>query len=519
MANKSITMLQIRRILQLLKEGVSKREISRITKISRNTIDLYAGKFVASGSSLEELCSLTEGELSERFINPVKSTVVDSRSEDLELRMKFLLGELRRTGVTRDLLWREYLAEVPEGYGYSQFCDRLSVHLERSELVMHFDHEPGKLVQFDFAGDNFTYPDATTGEIFSLPVLVFVLPYSGYTYVEVLPNAGQEQVFKAMGNCMDYFGGVPISAKSDNMKQFVAKSNRYEPAFNELCEQWAFHYGVALVAARVRKPRDKPSVEKGVDLAYKRLYAPLRNDVFYGLADVNNSFRLQLDIHNRLPMQKRTYSRYDRFIQDEQPKLRALPADSFIIKHTAEAKVQKNYHVILGEDWHQYSVPYQHHGKQVTIVYDCTEVEIYLDRKRIALHKRNYQRHGYTTLKEHMPEKHRQYHEMRGWDGPCFLKKADEIGPSAREAIDRILSSKVFTEQTYNSCLGIFRLAGTYGNGRMEAACKRALSGNHVSYRVMNNILVNNLDQLSLPEPTLFSLPIHENLRGPEAYT
>ena len=87
---------------------------------------------------------------------------------------------------------------------------------------------------------------------------------------------------------MDYFGGVPISAKSDNMKQVVTKSNRYEPAFNELCEQWAFHYGIALVAARVRKPRDKPSVEKGVDLAYKRLYAPLRNDVFYGLADVNN---------------------------------------------------------------------------------------------------------------------------------------------------------------------------------------------------------------------------------------
>jgi len=519
MANKPISMLQIKRILQLLNEGISKREINRLTKASRNTIDLYAEKFTTSGSTLEELCLLSEGALSERFINPVKPTALDPRSEDLESRMNYFLGELRRTGVTRDLLWREYLKEVPDGYGYSQFCDRISIHLERSELVMHFDHEPAKLVQFDFAGDNFTFGDATTGEILSLPVLVFVLPYSGYTYVEVLPNAGQEQVFRAMGNCMDYFGGVPISAKSDNMKQLVTKSNRYEPAFNELCEQWAFHYGIALVAARVRKPRDKPSVEKGVDLAYKRLYAPLRNDVFYGLADVNNRFRLQLDVHNSLPMQKRTYSRYDRFVQDEKPRLHALPADSFIIKHTAEAKVQKNYHVILGEDWHQYSVPYQYHGKQVTIVYDCTEVEIYLDRKRIALHKRNYQRHGYTTLKEHMPEKHRQYHEMRGWDGPYFLRKADEIGPAAKETIDRILASKVFTEQTYNSCLGIFRLAVTYGNGRMESACKRALSGNHASYRIINNILVNNLDLLSLPESTLFSLPSHENLRGAEAYT
>ncbi len=519
MANKPKTMLQVRRILQLLKEGTSKRQVAKIMHISRNTVDTYTNKFSTTGKSLEELYSLSEGDLCALITTqPKQISPNDPRSEDIESRMSYFLGELKKRGVTRELLWREYLQEVPDGYSYSQFCDRLSVYLERSELVMHFDHKPAYQVQFDFAGGKFTCVDTETGELTSYPVLVFVLPYSGFTYAEALPNASQEQVFKAMNNCLQYLEGVPGCARSDNMKQFVYKSNRYEPVFSELCNQWALHYNITLMATRVGKPKDKPSVEKGVDLTYKRLYAPLRNMRFSGLNEINHHFRKQLEIHNRLPMQKREQSRYDVFTRDEKPLLKPLPMELFEIKHTTKAKVQKNYHVILGEDWHQYSVPYQLHGKRVTIIYDSSEVEIYLDRNRVALHRRSYRRHGYTTLKEHMPEKHRRYHEMLGWDGPYFLKQAGKIGINTREAFQLILNSKVFTEQTYNSCLGILRLANQYGDERVEAACRRALAGNHVTYRIVNNILSNNMDQLPLSEPTLFTLPEHENLRGAKTY-
>ncbi len=56
---------------------------------------------------------------------------------------------------------------------------------------------------------------------------------------------------------MNYFGGVPNSVKTDNMKQIVKKSDRYEPSFDELAQQWSLHYGTTMMAARVRKPRVK----------------------------------------------------------------------------------------------------------------------------------------------------------------------------------------------------------------------------------------------------------------------
>jgi hypothetical protein len=209
----------------------------------------------------------------------------------------------------------------------------------------------------------------------------------------------------------------------------------------------------------------------------------------------------------------------DRFIQDEKPILKPLPEEPFILKHTSMAKVQKNYHVILGEDWHQYSVPDQYIGKQTKIIYDSDEVEIYLGLQRIAAHKRDYRRHGYTTLKEHMPEKHKKYQETKGWDADFFLRKGKELGKCSFEIMRRILESKTFTEQAYNACLGLLRLSDRYGKDRLENACKRATGSPRVSYRLIDNILSNNLDKQIEDQTELFtSISDHENLRGPQAY-
>ena len=384
---------------------------------------------------------------------------------------------------------------------------------------MHFDHKPGERVQIDFAGKHLSYIDNLTGEIISCPVLVCVLPYSGYSYVEALPSASQEHLFSALGRCMSFFGGVPQNALSDNMKQFVFKSNRYEPLFSITCEQWSVYYSTSLSATRVAKPKDKPSVENLVHLTYMRIYAPIRNQIFYSLRELNEQILKYLHQHNRMPLQKRSYSRYERFVEEELPLLRALPSEPFIIKHTASAKVQKNYHIIMGEDWHQYSVPYQYIGKETKLVYDCDEVEIYLGLKRIAIHKRNYRKHDYTTLPEHMPEKHKKYHETRGWDTDYFLGKAKDIGENSFVIMDRILKARTFTEQAYRACQGLLRLSTLYGNDRFENACKRAVAAHRVNYGLINDILKNNLDLQTEDPLDLFTyIPDHGNIRGPEAY-
>ena len=181
------------------------------------------------------------------------------------------------------------------------------------------------------------------------------------------------------------------------------------------------------------------------------------------------------------------------------------------------AKVQKNYHVILGEDWHQYSVPHEHIGKQIKIIYDSTEVEIYLGLKRIAIHRRSYRRHGYTTLPEHMPERHQRYLEMRGWDADYFIKRAARIGENTAWVIEKVLSSKSFPEQTYNACLGILSYEKKYSPERLESACKRAYGSPVINYKIISNILKNNQDKQNVTQLEI-RLPEHENIRGAGTY-
>lgn len=512
-------MLQIRRILQLLEKGYSKRKIASVLHSGRHTVDQYLLRIAQSGKSNSQLLKLNDAELGALLYSKKEDIVPDARYIDLMSRVDYIRRELTRTGVTRQRLWQEYKEEVPEGYSYSQFCEHLSAFGRKNAATMHFEHRPAERLQIDFAGKQLSYVDPSTGEVITCPVLVCVLPYSGYSYVEALPTAGQEYLFAALGRCLSYFGGVPQMALSDNMRQYVKKSNRYEPVFSDICEQWALHYNIELTATRVAKPKDKPSVENMVHIAYMRVYAPIRNDIFHSLDELNQSIMACLDRHHAIPMQKHTYSRMERFEEEEKPLLRALPTEPFVIKHVAKAKVQKNYHVILGEDWHQYSVPWQYIGKQVKIIYDIEEVEIYLNLSRIAVHKRNARKHGYSTMEEHMPEKHKKYQQTKGWDTDYFLGKSREIGECSSQVMARVLRSKVFTEQTYNACLGLLRLSERFGSDRFEMACKRALTAPRITYGLVNNILTNNLDKQNEEQMQLFStIPDHENIRGAKAY-
>jgi transposase len=289
--------------------------------------------------------------------------------------------------------------------------------------------------------------------------------------------------------------------------------------FTEVMQQWALHYNITLLATRVAKPKDKAAVENEVKIAYQRIYAPLRDEVFKSIKELNTAIQKQVVQHNEKLLQLKDHSRLQLFTQQEKPLLQALPEYSFILKHQVQAKVQKNYHITLGENYHHYSVPYQYIGKQVNVVYDTDIVEVYYQHQRIALHPRRYKKHEFTTVKEHMPTGHQQFFEQQGWTPVYFLEQAIRIGPAVHQYLDEVLKTRAFTEQTYNACRGILRLHDQYGTTRLESACARALTGTVFNYRTIQNILIANHDQLtSQQELDLFRLPEHPNLRGPDAY-
>ena len=521
MANKLTSMQTLRTIMQLAGRSLSQRAIARQLNLSRNTVGHYLQQVDATQIAINTLQAMDDAALAALLYPPNTIAVSqDKRHSHFCKQVPYLLAELKRTGVTRQLLWLEYISQYPEGYRYSQFCFHLKEQRAIVSPAFLNHYKPAETMMVDFAGDPLHYINKETGEQIACPVLVCVLPYSNYTYVQVLPKATLPYMIAALNKALLYFKGAPLALKTDNMKQVVAKGNRYEPTFTDLMQQWSLYYNIDLVAARPFKPKDKAPVENHVKIVYNRLYAPLRNQEFFSLEALNEAMYQRLELHNDKHFQGKSYSRSIQFKDEEQPHLKPLPNYDFEIKHSASAKVQKNYHVTLGEDWHHYSVPHSYLGKQVTVIYDTQFVEIYLNHQRIAIHKRSVKRHDYTTNKEHMPDNHRHYKEQRqGWDGDYFLRQVANIGPHTQAYVAGMLKARSFTEQTFNACRGIMRLSKDYTAVRLEAACGRALPSGFYTYKTIANILKNNLDSEQVTTQTmLFQLPKHDNIRGSDAY-
>jgi transposase len=520
MAGTTITMLNIRTILQTKLRGLSDRKTAHRAGISRNTLKTYLERLQAVNTDFGELLKLSDAELSEIAFCPADTQIPpDGRKAALLVHLDLVLPQLGKNGVTRYLLWQEYLLKHPAGYGYTQFCEHFSLLLMRSHLTMHFEHKAGEQMMVDFAGDRLRYIDKETGEVVYCETLVCVLPHSGFTFVMALASQKQEDFCYGIVQALAFLGGVPRSLLFDNFKSAVIRSDRYEPKINELLEQLAVHYGTTIMATRPGKPKDKATVENAVLNAYRRIYAPLRHREFFSLSELNKAVWEQLEVHNAKHFQNKPYSRQDVFLEREQALLGPLPSVAFEVIRVVSAKVQMNYHVLLGQDKHFYSVPFAYVGKTAVVHYSSTTVEVYIDHRRVAFHQRNRKPHQYSTVESHMPEAHRRYNDSQGWDKEYFLQKARAIGPCTESAVQRCLDSRTFIQQSYNTCKGILRLATQHGPERLEAACKMAQPAPTITYRFLDNILRNRTDLINhqhAEQPTLFS--DHENLRGAAHY-
>lgn len=517
MAAQTIQMLQIRRIIQLLQSNASVSSISRQCQISRPTVRVYREQIARSQLDYAALMLLDDLALS-NLIHEPQVNGSDPRLVVFKNLLPDILKELSKTGVTKQLLWQEYRVNHPDGYGYSQFCSHLWQYEQQGEVVMHFTYTPGEKLMIDFAGKKITIRNSK-GEEKTYEVFIATFPFSGFTYSEGINNQRQGNLLKVMEDALIYFGGVPRVIIPDNMKSSVTKPDRYEPELTVLMQQFCLHYNTSIMPARPRKPKDKPSVEKAVHLAYERIYAPLRNKTFESLEELNEAILEQLDAHHTRPFRRGDQNRQTLFTEQEKPALEPLPSSRMEIKKTVSAKVQRNYHVVLGQDWHFYSVPFEHVGKQVDIIYTEQTVEIYLKQSRIAIHKRVRTKNGYCTLHEHMPVNHQEYVRQKGWNPDYFRSEAKKISPETEQVISKVLESRQFYEQTYNACIGILRLSGKYTSERLTAACTLALQANAVTYRFISNVLKNNTDKRLQQKETPVSLfDQHENLRGPQAY-
>lgn len=513
MANTQIDMRKIKQIFKLYSEGVSKRKISLITGLSRNTVTKYIDFFKRYKLTNYEVWAMTLEELNNLF----KSDQKDKSPQLLTLEKYFPYfdKELRKTGVTKELLWQEYNIKHPDGYKITQFRYWYREWAKEVSPVMHFTHKAGDKLFIDFTGKKLSIVDRHTGEIQDLEVFVCVLGSSQYTYVEACESQKKEDFMACVENALWFYGGVPEALVPDNLRAAVTKSSRYEPKVNEDFADFAAYYETAVLPARAYKPRDKAIVENAVRIIYTRVFAPLRNETFYSRSELNKAILEQLKSHNDMSFRGRDYSRHSLFEEIEKHQLKALPSKRYEIKRSAKATVHKNSHIYFGKDKHYYSVPYQHIGKQVKVIYSDSTVEVYHQQELLTVHTRTKQKYGYTSIKEHMPSHHRFVSE---WSSEKFIQWAAQIGDYCKALIIKILNKKQHPEQSYKSCLGILHLAKKVGNVRLDNACKRALDYGAHNYNIIERILKNGWDTLDEDVEQQPDIPSHNNIRGSNYY-
>lgn len=511
MAQKPITMEQLKQILQLKNDGIGIREIARRTCMSRNSVRKYLSKLDTPAADLSPKDLADKAYDNEQLQNNTQ------RKLQLFDHFKYAESELAKTGVTRLLLWKEYLLNHPNGYAYSQYCDLFKQYLKHKDVSMHLEYNAADIMMIDFAGKKQYYVDTSTGERIECEVFVAILPFSGLIFCLAVPSQKTHDFAACINAMLLFFAGVAATILCDNLRTAVTRSDRYEPVFTDLCYQLSEHYGTTFSAARPYSPKDKAMVEQAVRIVYAHVYAPLRNREFTSLKALNNAMQEQLWLLNNKPYKNTPYSRLYFYEQQERPLLKPLPSEPFAPKKVTILTVQRNYHVQLREDCLYYSVPYQYVGRKVKVLYDSRVVEVYYDNARIALHIRKPHAKAYTTIADHMPPHHRHIQEIKGFNKEDLLKQAERIGVNTLKAASLILENSIYIEQNYKSCFGMLMLQKKYGIPRLEAACGRVLQGSRINYTMIKNILERGLDkQLSILDEQ--PIPPHDNIRGKDNY-
>lgn len=514
MATKRLSMRQTREILrQKFLLGRSHRDIAGSLGISVGAVGMAVSRARIAGVDWPQVETLADDVLDARLYRRAPLPTGDRPVPD----GAYLDTELRKPGVTLQLLHEEYLQQHPTtGYRYTQFCGIYTRWRERHRLTMRQHHRAGEKFFVDYSGKRPSYIDPVSGEVVPVELFVGVLGASNFTYAEATRTQQGPDWIASHERAFTFLGGVPEAVVCDCLKSGVVTPCRYEPGLQRTYEDLIQHYGAVILPTRPHAPRDKAKIESGVLVAQRWILARLRHETFFSLEALNARIAELLDDLNRRTMRLYRASRRELFERLDQPALRPLPPTPFVYGEWKVARVNIDYHLEL--HGHYYSVPFPLVHEAVDVRFTTTTVEIFHRGVRVAAHQRSHVRGGHTTIAAHMPKAHQAHLE---WTPSRILEWGQAIGPETHALVDAILNDRPHPEQGYRSCLGLFRLGRRYGTARLEAACARARAVGARSYRQVDAMLKRGLDRTPLPVQTSLVLTPaipHAHLRGPEYY-
>jgi transposase len=480
--------------------------------VSTGVVDKAVCRARAAGLSWAEIDGLPESELEAKLYGTGKAS---GRSDRAQPDPVYMHQELKRVGVTLELLHLEYLQEHPDGYRYTQYCEAYRRWRARKPMWMRQTHKVGEKTFTDYSGKRPRIIDASSGEVVEVELFVAALGASSYTFVEATRTQRIEDWLSSHIRMVEFFGGVTTMVVPDQLRSAVAIPCRYEPGITRSYAQWAQHYGTAIVPARPSKPKDKAKVEVTVQVAQRWILARLRNETFFSLTALNARIAELREDLNARPM--RAYggaSRRELFERLDESALRPLADTRFEIAEWGEARVNRDYHFEVRK--HLYSVPHGLLGERIETRCSGTVVEGFLRGHRVCCHIRDDTPFQHTTDPSHMPEQHR--HHADGVDS--VLAWAQTVGPWSVAMVNAIIKANVIREQGFRSARGLQRIGERYGAERIEAACERAVGFGARSYKPVERILRLGRETTTDPRAAADESPgiSHENVRGPGYY-
>ncbi len=509
MPGKRVSMRKTREVLRLHYElKLGQRQIARSACLSQSTVHDYLERFAASGLKWPLPSGMTETELEAAlFPAPPKTSEAVATGRPMPDFVRLHEELQRNKHVTLQLLWEEYRAANPDGYGYSRFCHHYQRWRGSRDVVMRQQHRAGEKLFVDWAGAKVPIYSRDSDAVHEASLFVAVLGASNYTYAEATWSQDTACWIGAHVRAFEYIGGLPELVVPDNPRTGVIRTCRYEPDLNPTYQEMAAHYGVGVLPARVRKPRDKAKVEVGVQIVQRWIVAALRHRRFFSLTELNQAIGELLEKLNQRQFRKREGSRALLFAEIDRPALRPLPAERFDLSHI-------DYHIQYDHSF--YSVPYQLVRQSVEVRATPAVVEIFHKGVRVASHVRTHKPHVAVTHPEHRPKSHRAHLQ---WPPSRIVQWAQTVGPHTAQVVEKILASYPHPEMGYRSCLGIIRLGQRYPIQRVEAAAERALRTGAVSFKSIQSILRRGLDQQPLGDSTPIAPRLaHDNVRGAEYF-
>jgi transposase len=518
--SERLTMRKIREVLRLSDEcGRSQREIASSLSLAIGTICGYLQRARAVGLSWEAVRGMTDTDVEAALFRDGGRNKAACRAA---IDYAHVHHELHKSTATLHLLWSEYQEGVSarggglQPYRYSQFCELYGAWRVRIKPSMRRVHRAGEKAFIDYSGKKPRIFDRATGEVHEVELFVMVLGASNYTYAEATYTQKLPDFVGSTIRGFEDFGGVPEVIVPDQLRSAVKGPDRYEPDINATYLDMAQHYGVSVVPARPRKPKDKAKVEGAVLIVQRWVLARIRRCKFFSLDELNQAiWELMAELNER-PFQKLEGCRRTAFEALDLPALRALPKVRYEFAERRDLTVNIDYHVEY--DGRHYSVQYPRVHQCVEVRATGAIVEIFHNNERIATHQRSFGPRGTpVTDPAHRPENHRD----QVWPPARLIGWGAKFGPAVARVVELTIGRYVNPEQGYRACLGLLRVAERHP-ARMNAACELALSvptPGGPKRKYIESILKKGLDQKQqTPQPTRGSVPAHENVRGADYY-